>query len=171
MFRSLPFWSIQKKCLWFMVSACVTSDPWVSSDPLVTSKNVGHLRPVFHLRPVGRHLKFFFMAMKRCPIAAKITGSTGILPCCVLNSGMSVCPICEACLRHHTFCMGNFVWFQRPRIHVSRWLQKKQITKKFKNTNKKSVLMTRNRRLFFCLKGRYNIDNLQTKSYLKTSLC
>ena len=28
---------------------------------------------------------FFFFAMKRCPIAAKIAGSIGILPCCVLN--------------------------------------------------------------------------------------
>ena len=27
----------------------------------------------------------FFFAMKQCPIAAKITGSIGILPCCALN--------------------------------------------------------------------------------------
>ena len=27
----------------------------------------------------------FLCAMKRCPIVAKIAGSIGILPCCVLN--------------------------------------------------------------------------------------
>ena len=27
---------------------------------------------------------FVFFAMKQCPIAAKIAGSIGILPCCVL---------------------------------------------------------------------------------------
>ena len=46
-----------------------------------------------------------FFAMKRCPIAAKIAGSIGIMPCCALNdfftSGMNVCPICEASLSHH----------------------------------------------------------------------
>ena len=28
--------------------------------------------------------------------------------------------ICEASLSHHTLCMENLVWFQEPRIHVSR---------------------------------------------------
>ena len=60
-------------------------------------------------------LDYFFGAMKRCPIAAKIAGSIGILPCCVLNDffrSMNVSPICEASLSHHTLCMGNLVWFQ-----------------------------------------------------------
>ena len=56
-------------------------------------------------------------AMKLCPIAAKIAGLIGILPCCVLNDffshwGMNVCLICVASLSHHTLCMGNLVWFQ-----------------------------------------------------------
>ena len=41
------------------------------------------------LRPARRHFFLFlsccFFAMKRCPIAAKIAGSNGILPGCVLN--------------------------------------------------------------------------------------
>ena len=35
-----------------------------------------------HLRPTRRHFYFYLIfAMKRCPIAAKIAGSIGILPC------------------------------------------------------------------------------------------
>ena len=49
--------------------------------------------------------------MKRCPIAAKIAGSIGIMPCCALNDfshrGMNVCRICEASLSHYTLYMGN----------------------------------------------------------------
>ena len=37
------------------------------------------------LRPARLHCYFICFAMKRCPIAAKIAGSIGILPCCVLN--------------------------------------------------------------------------------------
>ena len=54
-------------------------------------------------------LVFSLFAIKRCPIAAKIAGSIGILPCFVLNNfffdmgGLYVCPICAASLRH---------WFQ-----------------------------------------------------------
>ena len=56
---------------------------------------------------VGIFTFFFFFAMKRCPIAAKIAGSNGILPRCDLNDffktgGMNVCPMCEASLSHHT---------------------------------------------------------------------
>ena len=41
---------------------------------------------VRRLRPARRHFYFFFLfAMKRCPIAAKIAGSIGILLRCVLN--------------------------------------------------------------------------------------
>ena len=67
------------------------------------------------LRPARRHFEFylFILAMKRCPIAAKIAGSIRILPCCVLNDFsrrvMYVCPICEASLSHHTLYMGHFV--------------------------------------------------------------
>ena len=38
------------------------------------------------LRPALRHFEFCFcFAVKRCPIAAKIAGSIGILRCCVLD--------------------------------------------------------------------------------------
>ena len=45
--------------------------------------------------------------MKRCPIAAKIAGSTGIMPIFSLR-GMNVCPICEASVSHYTFVYGIF---------------------------------------------------------------
>ena len=72
--------------------------------------------------------------MKRCPIAAKIAGSIGILPCCALNDfllhmGMNVWPIYEASLSHHTLYMGKF----GPRVcNVSRisLLAKKRWPKK-----------------------------------------
>ena len=62
---------------------------------------------------------FFLVAMKRCPIAAKVAGSIGIRPYCVLNDfshtcrGMNVCLICEASLSHHTLYMGNL----GPRVY------------------------------------------------------
>ena len=53
--------------------------------------------------------------MKQCPIAAKLSGSIGILPSCVskrpCHTGMNFCPICAAYVSHHTFCMGNLVRF------------------------------------------------------------
>ena len=61
--------------------------------------------------------------MKRCPIAAKIAGSIGILPCCILNDfftkGMNVCPFCEASLSHHTLYTLHVCETWSPRIHVS----------------------------------------------------
>ena len=82
----------------FLVSACVASDQCV--------------------------VIFFFLAMKRCPIAAQIAGLIGILPHCVLNyfsqrSSINVWPICVASLSHHTLCMGNLVCFNKC-ISVSR---------------------------------------------------
>ena len=53
--------------------------------------------------------------MKRCPIAAKIAGSIGILPCCVLNEFFTyrfVRPLLPAIL-----CIWE-IWSLR--IHVSR---------------------------------------------------
>ena len=55
-----------KKGLRFLVSARVAADPHVG---------------IFILY----FILFYFFAMKRCPIAAKIAGSIGILPCCALN--------------------------------------------------------------------------------------
>ena len=83
---------LPKLSLWILVSAHIASDPRVGI--------------------------FSFIIVKRCPIAAKIAGSIGILPCYmyVLNdffhTGMNLCPICEATLGNHTLCMGNLVWFQ-----------------------------------------------------------
>ena len=34
---------------------------------------------------VGIFSFFFYFTLKRCPVAAKIAGSIGILPCCALN--------------------------------------------------------------------------------------
>ena len=72
-----------------------------------------------NLRTARRHFSIlFFFSMKPCPIAAKIAGSIGTLPCCVLNDyfayrGMNVCTIWEASLNsHHTLCVVNLVWFQ-----------------------------------------------------------
>ena len=63
-----------------------------------------------NLTPARQHFIYFF-ATKRCPITAKIAGSIGILPRCVLNDfftetcrGMNICSIYEA--------SGNLVWFQ-----------------------------------------------------------
>ena len=54
--------------------------------------------------------------MKRCPIAAKITRSIGMLPCCVLNDfshwGMNVFQICEASISHHTIMERSFSMVQ-----------------------------------------------------------
>ena len=56
------------KSLWFLVFVRVTSDCALA------------------------FLVFFFLffAMKRCPIAAKIAGLIGILPCCVLNDSITL---------------------------------------------------------------------------------
>ena len=35
-----------------------------------------------------------------------------------LHMGMNICPICEDSLSHHTFCMGNLVWF-----HVTAYIK------------------------------------------------
>ena len=104
---------------------------------------------------------FFFFAMKQCPIAAKIAGSIGILPCCVWLFHIGVWTLARfvRLLSHHTLCMGNLVWFQYPCIHVSRISlvgQKKKITPQKTKTQKHmspqrlwSRPMTRNRRLLF----------------------
>ena len=51
------------------------------SFPLGPKKSLISIPCAYCLRPVLWHFKFFF-AMKRCPIAAKIAGSIGTLPCC-----------------------------------------------------------------------------------------
>ena len=38
----------------------------------------------------------------------------------VYIGGMNVYPICEASLSYHTLRMGNLIWFQKTRIHLSR---------------------------------------------------
>ena len=67
-------------------------------------------------RPVRQHFKIFFLCWlwTRCPIAAEISGSIGILLCCVFKRLFHIgiwtfCPICEAS------CEKTFP----PSIHVS----------------------------------------------------
>ena len=76
--------------------------------------------------------------MERCPIAAKVAGSIGILPCCVLNDfftkGYELLPDCEASLSHHTLYMEHFghrVYWPELYHAFSCWKTKK-ITKKNK---------------------------------------
>ena len=87
-----------KKSLPFLVYTRIASDPHIN---------------IFNF--------LFVFAMKWCPIAAKIAGLIGILPCCVLNNFFPIgvwtfCLICEASLSHHTLYMGKI----GPHIHVSR---------------------------------------------------
>ena len=116
--------------LLFLVSAHVASDP-----------RVGIFNFPFPPPP-------FFWAMKQCPTAAKIAGSIGILPYCVLNDfshrGMNVCPICEASLSHDTLCMkfwsGSNNRIYMYHVLVFHWLAHEQNW---------SRPLTRNRRLFW----------------------
>ena len=72
----------KKQSLWFLVSRHVTSDLSIC---------------IFTF--------LFFVGMKWCPIAAKIAGSMGILPSCVLYHVIN-----------HFFHIGiwTFAWFMRP---------------------------------------------------------
>ena len=50
-----------------------------------------------HLRPARRHFDCSFcLAMKRCPIAAKIAGSIGILLCCVFHMLRTIKADCQS---------------------------------------------------------------------------
>ena len=78
--------------------------PWMIVFSKAPKKCIVSGLRVHRLRPARRHFYYlkFLSAMKRCPIAAKIAGSIGILPCCVLNhlftSQYENFPICEAYL-------------------------------------------------------------------------
>ena len=93
---------------------------------------------------------FFCLAMKRCPIAAKIAGSIGILPCCVLNDFFTICEA-SISLIHHTLYMGNLVpaytmYGVFPCWQKKRWPEKSASPHRFW-----SRPMTRKRRLYFGL--------------------
>ena len=78
-------------------------------------KNVsGFWSRAHRLRPRISICSFLgFPPMKRCPIAAKIAGLIGILPCCVSNDifhirGMSVCPDLWGLSQPPYFMYGKF---------------------------------------------------------------
>ena len=113
-----------------------------------------------HASPQTRTSAFVVFATKQCPIAAKIAGSIGIMPCCILNDFFHMGferlrPLLATILCAWEIWSGSNNRVYMYHVHVFHWLANK-ITpppphpkKCVTTTVLKPTCMTRNRRLLF----------------------